>query len=98
MKHTKGPWKIDKVTPLSYSEDGTVLGAGCIEIKTPSIDIWYYKFSQKEEAEANAKLIAAAPELLEALKEIIELGYSSEYAIQDGIHAKAIKAIKNAES
>ena len=37
-------------------------------------------------------------ELLEVLKEIIELGYLSEYAIQDGIHAKAIKAIKNAES
>ena len=101
MKHTKGPWKIDKVTPLTYSEDGAVFGAGNIKIKTPRVDVWYYEFSQKEEAEANAKLIAAAPELLEALKAIITIraGIKGGYLTgKDGIDAIAIEAIQKAES
>ena len=100
MKHTKGPWKIDKVTPLTYSEDGAVFGAGNIKIKTPRVDVWYYEFSQKEEAVANAKLIAEATELLAALKRsdelLRQLNLKSPHA--EMVLSLNKSTIKNAES
>jgi hypothetical protein len=66
MKHTKGEWKTKsfwhkKLIPA-------------ISISTKEINICWIRFDvwakRKEEAEANAKLIAAAPDLLEALQEI----------------------------
>lgn len=57
-KHTKGTWEIK-------SEPESIL------IYSPSGAISYipHKGKAVEEHEANAKLIAAAPELLEALKQ-----------------------------
>ena len=65
MKHTPGPWLIQQgdewtggiVTLHGYNEDGTPI---------------YWTVAsynrQRDEAKANARLIAAAPELLEALR------------------------------
>jgi len=71
MKHTKGNWKITKVKNHEHhllyckiaSNNGHLGFAGVYgdNVKIPD-----------EECEANAKLIAAAPELLEALKAIDE--------------------------
>jgi hypothetical protein len=63
MKHTKGNWKIDdnQKLPLAIIVDDEN-GEGICEIGL-----------RTEENKANAKLIAAAPELLEALKELLEV-------------------------
>jgi|688.fasta_scaffold532493_2 hypothetical protein len=68
MKHTKGPWLIESKV--------YVCGGECCVAVTET-----YSAMQKlspEQREANARLIAAAPELLEALKEslvILEASY-----------------------
>lgn len=66
-KHTPGPWKLRRVTrydiriaPESEPEHVSIAGMA----------IWGEE--DREELEANARLIAAAPELLEALKELRE--------------------------
>jgi hypothetical protein len=55
MEHTPGPWKIGK--------DTRVIGADS--------EVVCFGNSANDKNKANARLIAAAPELLEALKEII---------------------------
>lgn len=72
-KHTPGPWLV--------SPDGNVVSgrAGIVERIAVSI------FCSKERRDANARLIAAAPQMLEALEAArlfiengIEMGYISE--------------------
>lgn len=61
-KHTKGTWAV---------QENTVLKDGSYVIKSGNTLIGFASDSDtlsKDETEANAKLIAAAPELLEALK------------------------------
>lgn len=57
MKHTPGPWRISENDPQ------TVLGGDSITARIISIN--------KAHAEADARLIAAAPDLLGALQFII---------------------------
>jgi len=54
MKHTPGPWSVGGPTQYAYQ----------LRID-PSIGVVY---GGGEEVQANARLIAAAPEMLEALK------------------------------
>jgi hypothetical protein len=58
MKHTPGPWKITTIADYTFigEVDNTRDGQGICEMMG--------------ECEANAKLIAAAPELLSALKRL----------------------------
>jgi hypothetical protein len=58
-KHTSGPWLV--------APDGNVVSgqAGIVERIAVSI------FCSKERRDANARLIAAAPEMLEALREFM---------------------------
>ena len=62
MTHTPGPWKVSPVLPGYYewvrNSDGHLV-ADCASI-LPS-----------EECEANAALIAAAPEMLGALEDLV---------------------------
>lgn len=60
-QHTKGPWKV------FYAANGTMLGVGQVTglgIADADGGLW----GPGGEKEANARLIAAAPELLEALR------------------------------
>jgi len=89
MKHTKEPWEL--------SDDGFIY-SGYVRIADPhcsQLDI--------NEREANAKLIAAAPELLEALQDLVEdvlsySGGSDEFTREDAedLVKDAIKVIKKA--
>ena len=56
--HTAGPWSVDKYTLCVEGSDDIAVA-----------QVWYDTRGLKE-AEANARLIAAAPELLEALEDI----------------------------
>ena len=62
MDHTPGPWKVALGNPMTVIRD-VEYGGGYIG----STSAWWY---DPEAAEANARLIAAAPELLEALEGI----------------------------
>ena len=62
MKHTPGPWTVDKY----YRHDKEIF------ILEPSVSVNYDDVDH-EEQEANARLIAAAPELLEVLKEAFDM-------------------------
>jgi len=63
MGYTKGPWK--QGTARGFARN-TVYANGCIvcEVNTSA--------PQEGEIEANARLIAAAPALLEALKDMLD--------------------------
>ncbi len=63
-KHTPGPWLVDhthaNMFPFIYKEGlGTIAEVFCDKFSRPGFE---------QEAEANARLIAAAPTMLEALK------------------------------
>jgi len=67
-KHTPGPWKYYNHEP--HQVTGTLKGVG---IAGPGHEIGVAYGWSKDEAIANAKLIAAAPEMLEALEDFLIL-------------------------
>jgi hypothetical protein len=71
MKHTPGPWKVaeDKSQHPTHIR---VLDQAHNGICTSWLDD--YDFEENQTAEANANLIAAAPEMLEAL-ELVQSSY-----------------------
>lgn len=87
-KHTKGPWRTIDVRDSTHVYDITTDGKSIATI-------WQYNKGQKVidafEQQANARLIAAAPELLEALHELIMTDYKGINA-----RAKALAAIDKA--
>lgn len=63
-KHTPGPWKLDEITSSPYW--GRV---GTAYASIADVQLWMSgKSGDNAIALANARLIAAAPELLDALK------------------------------
>ncbi len=75
MKHTPGPWTISKISPLTGEQDMSVEFDGCPVCTVRGTNdmscIDEEDESQiKVECLANARLIAAAPELLAAVKEL----------------------------
>ena len=111
MKHTPGPWKVQGRTHI--------INVGAIPAETNYIclDIgprWPYVSATTEqkkkthielcaEAEANAKLIAAAPELLEALETLTSIvgltaiKYENQKEVLQEAYNIAIAAIKTAK-
>ena len=64
MKHTPGPWEISRgVHAYPFSIESESKTIGFIKLQT----------GLQEVTEANARLIASAPDLLEACKEILNL-------------------------
>ena len=81
MSHTKGPWAV--------CYDGRIDGQGGKFICSFRWST-YKEFNDNEEDKANARIIAAAPELLEACKEAVYAEVEPDWGM---IHA----AIKKAE-
>ena len=68
-KHTPGPWKFEELT--AQDGDGYILTEGD-EVVIVHHGGAYSKGLQRDEVLANARLIAAAPDLLEALEDARE--------------------------
>lgn len=77
IKHTAGPWRVEEGTTLIWGacdpDDTTDYGMGypIIECRITPISYGWAKGPNADEGEANARLVAAAPELLEAIKAIL---------------------------
>jgi hypothetical protein len=92
-EHTPGPWTID----LDYDRDGhhginseARMWKAVAECSANTLGA--AKVSQ-DEAEANAHLIAAAPELLEALEEVVAIS-DRKHNAWDKAHAAIAKATR----
>jgi len=91
-KHTQGPWVIDwNVARLDiFSSEAKVLVAS-LRRSALSEDI-------DEAARANARLIAAAPDLLDSLSEIFDYAGGADSALHDEyVMDRARAAIAKAE-
>ena len=85
-KHTPGPWKLD--IPAQKANSTTLRGANnspIAEINKPGL-----RYDERNigpiypsEYQANASLIAAAPELLEAVKSILKLDQRKPFLMND---------------
>lgn len=67
MKHTSGPWRVGNYAVNDYAP--TIYNLDATKIAT--VEAW--SGEEYNESEANAALIATAPELLEALQNMIDL-------------------------
>jgi len=90
MKHTKGPWKVGNLIDYDYEPRFVeVLGDDGIKCIAKAV---YGKTD--EEAAANAHLIAAAPDLLQACKDILDCINSCN--INDQINTEDAEALSEA--
>ncbi|EGT4433448.1 hypothetical protein ACPIC8_003871 [Cronobacter sakazakii] len=106
FKGTPGPWEVMNATDV-FTQQGSANGSGVV---CDNDDGWQVAgcfngktFVQGElvtlslsEKEANARLIAAAPELLEALKSIMELQTRGYVVLGDKCTEMARAAIAKA--
>jgi hypothetical protein len=67
-KHTPGPWRQSTANPNAVNKDGEKLAIGIATTHGTDDSNYAAFFPSTDEARANALLIAAAPDMLEALK------------------------------
>ena len=89
MTHTKGPWRLEKA-----HDDYILLHKNIWFMNL--IGRWYPSEVERQEHEANARLIAAAPDLLEALKRLVAYAKGDEDLLVDEPLLKGIEAIQKA--
>ena len=92
-KHTKGEWRLQKDDPQVFIGESYNSGSDaefCAFVQ--------HSVDKREEAFANAKLIATAPDLLEALQELYDFTNNYFGGSPAGKFARntAFKAIKKA--
>ncbi len=87
-EHTPGPWTATKQT-----ERCTYIAAN-----TKIADVYSTAFRDFENEAANARLIAAAPELLAALKALLEACYAADAAeeLDERVHGGLMDAARDA--
>lgn len=88
-KHTPGPWRQSTVNPCSVNKGGGKTAIGITTTHGTDDQNYTEFFPSKDEAEANARLIAAAPELLGALETLTE---QAERAGWNGMSVHAARA------
>lgn len=91
-KHTPGPWIIrGEGSELRITARGEIVSGVVAEVRTG----WPHP-AQRDEQRANARLIAAAPELLESLNALRSFMWALGYADQELVMAQADAAIAKA--
>ena len=87
-QHTPGPWKVKAGTNAVLAGRKQI----CSHVNAASA-LPVNMLEDQEIAQANARLIAAAPDLLEALKGVLKVERgSSGRIILEGWHEEAIRA------
>jgi hypothetical protein len=61
MEHTPGPWRVSSIRPTQIMDDHGIVIAECLDRGT-----------ETPFPEANARVMAAAPDMLALLEEIVE--------------------------
>ena len=82
LKYTPGPWKVSR----SYDKSIEILGPDA-EVSNDDVD--------PVEALANARLIAAAPDLFESLQLLVDHIVAGE--VQDGDCERGLAALRKAQ-
>ena len=90
--HTPGPWTVD------WSDDGPLIHTGDLMIASVSGSTEHIKVRGIDEqtTEANASLIAAAPDLLEALERLLEHGERHNMYHEAGKDADIVNQARSA--
>lgn len=101
-KHTPGPWSVHQLTGSAFGDVGIRAEGKVVAGYVALMNTRWPHAGQQEEQRANAKLIAAAPELLTALDELLaaELtqmpAYEAGKAAQDAWADRRAAARNNA--
>jgi hypothetical protein len=93
-KHTSGPWTATKFNPVTGEIDD------CYLYVEPGIAVIERKVKGRDQHDiADAHLISAAPDLLEALELYMAAGHgnSTHFGDQAGAYSKAVAAIAKAK-
>lgn len=99
-KHTPGPWQVKEYL---RNEPSSTMPEYRIQTDVDSIAeahrLWRdgSPLATRYEVEANARLIAAAPDLLEACKAFVAAYTDTEHAEQETVWQQAVTAIARAE-
>lgn len=101
VKHTPGPWEIE-FDPWHFDTASTVVGGEKVKAKGigQQMLVQVGGWASPTEQEANARLIATAPELLEALEELLAVAPAHPPAagLIVGIEERHSLAIKRARA
>jgi hypothetical protein len=93
-KHTPGPWSVGwNIEANLYQIDAPDGDSGDT---APIADVWAHN-ALESECKANAALIAAAPDLLEALNAVMDSYQRGQMAIEHKVFNKMRVAIARAE-
>jgi hypothetical protein len=100
-KYTKGPWNISDHYS-NYKLDGFIISDenywGIAHLWASKFTTMEEYFNEIKELNANAKLIAAAPELIEALKDITDYVMNLPASVESlTVVRKALTAINKVE-
>ena len=97
MPHTPGPWKLEPMQQgYFHVSSNSKEHPGIAQVLIRS-SLLKGKVKPWEESEANARLISCAPELLEALKALLDIAPLAKDSHTNAIHRQAEQAIAKAE-
>lgn len=80
FKGTPGPWEVD----INLTDTTEIAGIGTRYKTVCSLSAYEHRCCSIDETNANAKLIASAPELLESLQDLMSsIGGGKKYCAHD---------------
>lgn len=87
-KHTPGPWEVSEDDPCEVQREGTVAFVAMV-LPAPELG-----WDMNEEREANARLIAAAPDLLALVERLAQRRFTESADNTGDLSAAARELLK----